>query len=100
MAEGMGFFTGTPNVPFCEIYMFLIAPGATDTNKDPGCSRAMDQDMALSSGCSLNGIMARVWVDVHGICHHQGSCGCPGSGPPPGAVLGPEGHPIARVMLT
>lgn len=91
---------GTNMVQTPGISMSLMAPGATDSNKDPGCSRAIDPDMALSSGCSLNDTMARIWVDVHGICHHQGSCGCPGSGPPPGAVLGAESHSTAWMMLT
>ena len=53
---------GTNMVQTPGISMSLMVPGTTDSNKDPGCSRAIDPDMALSSGCSLNDTMARIWA--------------------------------------
>lgn len=42
----------------------LIATGATDVNSDPGCPRAMDPGMVLSSSLGLDNTRAMVTTEI------------------------------------
>lgn len=48
---------------------------------------------------SMNLQRARACDDVHGLCHHQGPNGCPGSGSPLVTMLGTEGHAAAGTVI-